>query len=61
MRRLLWWIRRRLSKRDTWTVTLHGPGWHSVSVKVDMQPSGPEGAFLVNANDITFKIPEDKK
>ena len=56
MRRLLWWVRSRLGKRDTWTVTLHGPGWHSVPVKVDMKP-GPEGKFLVNADEITFKIP----
>ena len=57
MRRLLRWIRRR--KRDQWTVTLHGPGWHSVPVKVDMVPGGPDGKYLVNAGEITFTIPEE--
>ena len=58
MRRLLRWIISRLTKRDQWTVTLHGPTGRIVAdpVKLRMKPGGP---FLTNAKEITFEIKED--
>ena len=48
-------------ERDQWTVTLHGPnGRIDGPVKVDMVPGGPDGKYLVNAGEITFKIPEGR-